>query len=663
LLLAIVVLLTSAPALAKHASDSSDTCLACHGDKGMTTKRGGKTVSLHVDGKKFGGSVHGAVGCTGCHADLEGKDIPHPKPARVACGSCHSSEQDLYAKSLHGKAVARGDQLAPRCVSCHGNHDILPVKDKRSAVAPLSIPFVCGKCHQEGTAVAKSRDIPQHDILANYTESIHGEAVLKKGLTVAATCASCHTAHSILPHTDPNSSIARRNIAATCTKCHGQIESVHRKIIRGELWEKEANVLPACVDCHQPHKVRKAFYDMGMANADCMRCHANPNLKAHDGRSMLVNENEVAGSRHNKIACSQCHSEVNASKNRPCETITKKVDCSKCHEAVGEDYGRSIHGTLTAKNDPVAPGCRECHGTHGILGKADPRSPTFATNVPALCSKCHSEGKKAALRYTGAQHNIINNYTESIHGKGLLESGLTVTATCTGCHTAHRILPAKDPNSTVNEKNIPATCGRCHNGIQEQFVNSVHSPTVTHTDKELPVCSTCHTAHTIKRTDETGFQLGIMNTCGRCHGEIAKSYFETYHGKVSRLGYTNAAKCFDCHGSHDIARIADPRSHLSREHVVQTCQKCHANATRRFAGYLTHATHHDPKKYPILFYAFWGMTGLLVGTFIIGGVHTLLWLPRAFEMRRELKKAEAEEEAALLAEAEAADASGKEKEQ
>jgi hypothetical protein len=57
------------------------------------------------------------------------------------------------------------------------------------------------------------------------------------------------------------------------------------------------------------------------------------------------------------------------------------------------------------------------------------------------------------------------------------------------------------------------------------------------------------------------------------------------------------------------------------------------------------------------------MTGLLVGTFIIGGVHTLLWLPRAFEMRRELKKAEAEEEAALLAEAEAADASGKEKEQ
>jgi uncharacterized protein with PIN domain len=653
LIVALVVLFSSAPAWAARAADDSDTCLACHGDKSMSVKRGGKPVSLFVDGKRFAPSVHGSVGCTGCHADLAGKDLPHGKPAKVSCGSCHTQEGELYARSLHGKAVARGDPLAPRCVSCHGNHDIVPIKDKKSAVAPLNIPSVCGRCHQEGTAVQKERNIDQHNILANYTESIHGEGVLKMGLTVSATCASCHTAHSILPHTDPNSSIARRNIAATCTKCHGNIESVHRKTIRGELWEKEANVLPACVDCHQPHQVRNVFYDYGMANADCLRCHSDPNLKARDGRSMAVNAPEIGGSRHAKIACSQCHSEVTVSHIRPCETIKNKVECSKCHEAVGEDYGRSIHGKLTAKNDANAPSCKECHGTHGILGKADPRSTTFPTNIPTLCSKCHSEGKKAALRYTGTQHNIITNYTESIHGKGLLEGGLTVTATCTSCHTAHRILPKSDPDSTVNPKNVPKTCGVCHNGIEEKFVNSVHSPTVTHTDKELPVCSTCHTAHTISRTDDSGFELGVMTTCGRCHEEIAKTYFETYHGKVSRLGYTNAAKCYDCHGSHDIANVNDPRSHLSRANVVATCRKCHANATRRFAGYLTHATHHDPKKYPILFWAFWGMTGLLVGTFVIGGVHTLLWLPRAFEMRRELKLAEAKEEAALLAEAEA----------
>ena len=80
----------------------------------------------------------------------------------------------------------------------------------------------------------------------------------------------------------------------------------------------------------------------------------------------------------------------------------------------------------------------------------------FPTNVPKLCGRCHREGKKAALRYTGDQHEIIQHYTESIHGKGLLKSGLTVTATCTSCHTAHLVLPRSDPESTVN----PEECAR-----------------------------------------------------------------------------------------------------------------------------------------------------------------------------------------------------------
>jgi hypothetical protein len=602
---------------------------------------------LFVDGKKFSGSVHSGLSCVSCHADLEGKEIPHEAPLKkVNCGTCHTQEYEQHSKSLHGKAIARGDPLAPRCVDCHGNHDILPVKDARSAVAPLKVPFVCGRCHREGTPVQTNRKIEQHDILENYSESIHGEGLLRKGLIVAPNCASCHTPHSILPHKDPNSSIARRNIAATCTKCHAQIETVHRKTIKGELWEKEAHVLPACVDCHQPHKVRKVFYTQGMADADCLRCHANEHLKASDGRLMFVRASEVAGSRHSKVSCSQCHSEVNASRVRPCETITKKVDCASCHAEVGQLYQRSTHGQLLAKNDPNAPTCKECHGTHRVLGRHDPQSVTFATNVPTLCGRCHREGQKAALRYAGSQHEIIQHYTESIHGKGLLKSGLTVTATCNNCHTAHSVLPHTDPESTVNPKNLPNTCGTCHHGIQEQFVQSVHSRLITNTDKELPVCSDCHSAHSIRRTDETGFKLDIMDKCGRCHQQIAETYFETYHGKVSRLGYTKTAKCYDCHGAHDILRVTDPRSHLSRVNVVATCRKCHAAATRRFAGYLTHATHHDPKKYPFLFWSFWGMTGLLVGTFLVGGIHTLLWLPRAFQMRRELRAAEEREKAA-----------------
>jgi hypothetical protein len=649
-----VACLALLPLLAVGA-DVSETCLACHSDKTLTTKRGPRTVSLFVDGKKFAGSVHSTLGCTACHADLEGKDLPHDAPlAKVDCGTCHVQEKELHSKSLHGRALARGDNLAPRCVDCHGNHDIVSVKDNRSAVAPLKIPFVCGRCHSEGTPVQRNRPIHQDHILENFSESIHGEALFKKGLIVAPNCASCHTPHSILPHTDPASSIARRNIATTCTKCHAQIESVHRKVIRGEMWEKQAHVLPACVDCHQPHKIRRVFYDQGMADSDCLRCHADPNLKAKDGRSLAVHAQQLAHSRHVKIACSQCHSEVNASRVRPCETITHKVDCTSCHAEVAQQYQKSVHGKLLAASDTNAPSCKECHGTHEILGKLNPDSATFPTNVPTLCARCHREGKKAAVRYTGAQHEIVEHYTESIHGKGLLKSGLTVTATCTGCHTAHAILPKSDPESSVNRKNVPSTCGRCHHGIEEQFEHSIHFLADGKDGKQTPVCSDCHSAHAIGRTDQEAFKLDIMGKCGKCHEAIAQTYFDTYHGKVSRLGYTKTARCYDCHGSHDVLPPSDPRSHLSRANVIATCKKCHAGANRRFAGYLTHATHHDPKKYPFLFWAFWGMTTLLVSTFVIGGVHTLLWLPRALQMRRELKEEEARVERAS---AEAADRS------
>ncbi|HSP34573.1 MAG TPA: hypothetical protein VLU46_09690 [Thermoanaerobaculia bacterium] len=669
------VILAAVPVFAQKASD----CLNCHGEKEFATERNGKPVSLYVSPKGFAGSVHGSLDCVNCHEDLTGKGDGHETPVKkvncatchddetktlaasvhnraarcvtchgnheiqskkVDCGACHQSEARLHAASLHGQALKRGDSLAPRCFSCHGSHDIRPVRDAKSPVSPMSIPFTCGKCHQEGTKVMTERNIHQDHILENYSESIHGEGLLKKGLVVAANCASCHTAHSILPHTDPNSSIARRNIAHTCTQCHAAIEMVHRKVIRGEMWEKEAHVLPACVDCHQPHKVRKVFYELGMSDRDCLNCHEKKALKAKDGRSMYVDDVQHQASRHARVACAQCHSQVNVSLGRPCQAITRPVDCGSCHTAVAQEYVKSQHGKLLIKGDSNAPSCKECHGTHGILGKLQSNSPTFPTNVPLLCARCHREGNRAAVRYNGPQHQIIESYSDSIHGRGLLKSGLTVTATCTNCHTAHGVLPRTDPASSVNRANVPMTCGRCHHGIQEQFEKSVHHTMLGKTDKQLPVCNDCHTAHTIRRADADFFKLDIMQKCGRCHSEIARTYFDTYHGKVSQLGYTKTAKCFDCHGAHDIQKVSDPRSHLSRDHVVETCRKCHSGATRRFAGYLTHATHHDPKKFPWLFWSFWGMTSLLVGTFTIGAAHTLLWLPRAFQMRRELVEEE-----------------------
>ena len=636
-----LLLLLAIPAFAQEDAD----CLSCHEDKSLEGRRGGKKISVYVNANTHAGSVHGSNGCVSCHAGLAGKQFPHEEDvAPVDCGGCHSAEQAEESKSLHGQAAARGDRLAPRCNDCHGTHNILPKSDRNSAISPLKIPFLCGKCHQEGSPVQRQRVIHQDNILENFSESIHGEGLLRKGLIVAPNCASCHTGHSILPHTNPASSIARKNIASTCAKCHAEIETVHRKVIKGELWEKEQHVLPACVDCHQPHKVRKVYYTQGMADRDCLTCHERPDLKSsRDGRPLFVRAQELGVSRHQKISCSQCHSDVNASNVRPCDAITKKVDCSSCHAEVGQQFTVSLHGKLVTNNDPNGPACKECHGQHGVKGKLDPSSPTFPTNVPLLCARCHREGQKAAVRYTGIEHQIIELYTESIHGKGLMKSGLTVTAMCSNCHTPHSVLPRSDSLSSVNPRNLPKTCGKCHHGIEEQFQKSIHSKLVSKSGKDLPVCDDCHTAHKIRRADSQGFKLEIMQQCGRCHEKIAETYFDTYHGKVSQLGYTKTAKCYDCHGAHDILPVADPRSHLSHDNVVGTCQKCHAGATRRFAGYLTHATHHDSKKYPWLYWTFWAMTSLLIGTFLLGGVHTLLWLPRAFQYRRLLKAKHLEE--------------------
>ena len=60
------------------------------------------------------------------------------------------------------------------------------------------------------------------NILGNYMDSIHGEGLFKQGLTVTAVCTSCHTAHFVLPHTDPRSSIAkaehRQDLHASATR-------------------------------------------------------------------------------------------------------------------------------------------------------------------------------------------------------------------------------------------------------------------------------------------------------------------------------------------------------------------------------------------------------------------------------------------------------------
>lgn len=634
--------LYSAPKL--KMPEENDDCMMCHEDKSLRGKVRGKNMSVFVNTETVLKSVHAQVKCIDCHTDLEGVDLPHDDDLKpVNCNKCHADEQKDYNISMHGASHKRGDPLAPTCRSCHGAHNIVPVKSKDSPVSPLKIPAICGQCHKEGTSVQLMRNIPQSHILENYSESIHGEGLFKKGLIVSATCASCHTPHLILPHTDKRSSIARENIASTCAKCHAQIEEVHKKVIDGKLWEKESHVLPACVDCHQPHKIRKTFYDLGLSNQECLNCHTKQNIKASDdGRSLFADGSKIEHSVHNELACSQCHTEVRPSKDRSCSTITTKVNCGSCHDNINSKYVKSSHGKFNSIGDKNAPYCTTCHGDHEVLKKTDPKSPIFSVNILKLCSQCHKDGEKAAVRLKGKAQHLVEHYTESVHGKGMSKGTLTVTANCSDCHTAHSEINHQDTSASTNKKNISQTCGKCHWGIGTEFENSIHGASNAGKGKNLPSCDNCHPAHSIIDPTKDEFRFSILTTCGKCHEKISHSYFDTYHGKASLLGSARAAKCQDCHSAHSILPQSNPHSSLSKQNIMKTCSKCHPRANKGFTRYLTHATHHDSAKYPLLFITFWGMTFLLLGTFIISWLHTLLWLPKSLKMRKHLKSLKTE---------------------
>ena len=126
----------------------------------------------------------------------------------------------------------------------------------------------------------------------------------------------------------------------------------------------------------------------------------------------------------------------------------------------------------------MRPTCKECHGTHGVLGKRNPslgRSrPISPTSVPAAIG----EGKKAAVRYTGREKEIIEKYSESIHGKGLVEERPDGDGHVHGLpHRSQRTSQA-NPESSVNAGNVPATCGNATRGSRSSS-SEVSIPTVS----------------------------------------------------------------------------------------------------------------------------------------------------------------------------------------
>ena len=267
---------------------AANSCVTCH-----TNLEDGK-LSLPV--KQMENDIHGKRGlsCVNCHGGDETQSdkrlamnpaagfIGKPRPAAVAsfCGKCHSNagfmrgynpalrvDQEVeYKTSVHSRLVAQGDTKPATCISCHGNHGVLAVKDTNSPVYPTRVAETCGRCHVDADYM-KPYGIPT-DQLAKYVTSVHAETLFKKLDLSAPTCNDCHGNHGAAP---PGAA----SVANVCGTCH---------VRQSELFQKS------------PHK--PVFEGLGIG--DCLACHNNHDT-SHPTDSMVGNDE--------KAVCTACHTD------------------------------------------------------------------------------------------------------------------------------------------------------------------------------------------------------------------------------------------------------------------------------------------------------------------------------------------------------------------
>ncbi len=142
-----------------HASNVAATCGKCHRFIEERLRK-----SVHGEGKGLGeateraapgGDIHKHPSCTSCHQKHE---ISAPESARFRlqipnlCGNCHTELSSRYADSLHGQLTELGYGPAAKCSDCHGAHDILPIDDPHSRLAPENRLETCRQCHPNAVA-------------------------------------------------------------------------------------------------------------------------------------------------------------------------------------------------------------------------------------------------------------------------------------------------------------------------------------------------------------------------------------------------------------------------------------------------------------------------------------------------------------------------------
>jgi hypothetical protein len=262
--LALAGLAASAAGAALSGHDQQ--CLGCHADASLAKKLdNGESLPLHVDGGKFAKSVHGAMGCAVCHADITLESHP-PLKGKIksvrdnslalagACRTCHAEIHKQYEQSTHAALVREGNPAAPICTDCHSPHAVMA---KSSYNETTGEP--CSTCHDS--------------IFKAYAGSVHGDA-RKHGNKQAPTCTACHSTHSV------TASANEDKVKNACLGCHAGVVGAH------QTWLPNAGhhlKTVSCPACHAPGVKRKV--DLRLYNRDANRRVSDgegvPKFEAH----------------------------------------------------------------------------------------------------------------------------------------------------------------------------------------------------------------------------------------------------------------------------------------------------------------------------------------------------------------------------------------------
>jgi len=429
----LALLLTAAWAAAAASSAADQECLACHGEAGM---KSGAGRSISIDPAKHAASAHAVLGCKDCHTSI--KEFPHPtKIAKVKCATCHADEAKAFPASAHS---ILGESA---CASCHGSVHELSTSEKL-------IPGKCVECHADEVKALAS--------------SIHGQDA-KDGDKDAPKCVSCHGAiHAVKASSEADSTVARKNLADTCAKCHSDAGFLSRH-----------NIPVAHPVASYKQSVHGRAVALGKDAATCSSCHGSHDIyPATDERSKV---------NHWKVP----------------------QTCAQCHKEIAREFNESVHGEAVKAGARDAPVCIDCHGEHLIIDPKSPNSPLNAENVSAqTCGRCHGD-PRLALRYN-LPPDRLPSYAGSYHGLALQE-GKVRAANCASCHGVHSILRSSDPRSTVNAANLPKTCGVCHQGVAESkfTIGPVHVR--TEAGKNHPVVEWIRWTYLVLIPATLGFML------------------------------------------------------------------------------------------------------------------------------------------------------------